>query len=98
MNMDEALNTLTNLQGAEYEAFRVLRDAWMREVTAASTQKRNIEKLSAKVEFLVNDRVSIGQRTGRIETIDGKWWYFLDDKPLRELTDEESAAVIWGMD
>jgi len=30
------------------------------------------------------------------ETIDGKWWMFFEDKPYRELTDKESASVIWG--
>ncbi len=31
------------------------------------------------------------------ETIDGKWWLFIDGKAIRELTDAEAAWVIWGL-
>lgn len=30
------------------------------------------------------------------ETIDGKWWLFVDGKPIRMLTDQEAVKVIWG--
>jgi hypothetical protein len=30
------------------------------------------------------------------ETIDGKWWAYLNGKPCYPLTDEESAEIIWG--
>ncbi|MCJ7829340.1 MAG: hypothetical protein MUP81_06340 [Dehalococcoidia bacterium] len=32
----------------------------------------------------------------KYETIDGKWWLFEDDKPVRLLSDTEAADVIWG--
>ncbi|KKN60105.1 hypothetical protein LCGC14_0535740 [marine sediment metagenome] len=30
------------------------------------------------------------------ETIDGKWWLFINGEPIRLLTDEEAVNVIWG--
>lgn len=30
------------------------------------------------------------------ETIDGKWWLFIEGKAIRPLTDQEAADVIWG--
>ncbi len=30
------------------------------------------------------------------ETIDGKWWLFIDREAIRPLTDNEAASVIWG--
>ena len=33
----------------------------------------------------------------KYETVDGKWWLFEGDKPIRPLTDKEAIDVIWGM-
>ena len=30
------------------------------------------------------------------DTVDGKWWMFVGGAPLRPLTDEEAADVVWG--
>ena len=30
------------------------------------------------------------------ETIDGRWYLFLAGRPLRPLSDQEAARVIWG--
>jgi hypothetical protein len=62
----------------------------------AILEDKEPEFLEAPDKWLENGRgIVSGLMEVTYDTIDGKWWMFMEGAAIRPLTDEEAAKVIW---